>query len=143
MGLDITGIGAISDLATTVINKIWPDKSEQEKQELAAAVMMVQGQLDTNKAEATNSNILVSGWRPFIGWICGISLALVYIPKALVMTVIWSYQAWVIVSAWNGIGSPTVPPFPDIGVTDVLGLLGGMLGLGGMRSWEKSKGVAR
>ena len=48
MALDITGIGSVADLANTVISKIWPDKSEQEKQQLAAAVMVIQGQLEIN-----------------------------------------------------------------------------------------------
>ena len=73
--MDITGVGAVADLAGTVINKIWPDKSEQEKQQLAAAVMVVQGQIDINKAEAANPSVLVSGWRPFIGWVCGVACA--------------------------------------------------------------------
>ena len=46
---DLFGVGEVAGLANTVINKLWPDKTEQEKQELAAAVMVVQGQIDTNK----------------------------------------------------------------------------------------------
>lgn len=60
------------DLVNTAINKIWPDKSEQEKQQLAAAVVIVQGQLDINKTEAASSSTFVAGWRPFIGWVCGV-----------------------------------------------------------------------
>jgi hypothetical protein len=73
--MDITGLGAVSDLATTVISRIWPDKTEQEKQQLAAAVMVVQGQLDINRTEAANPSVFVSGWRPFIGWVCGAACA--------------------------------------------------------------------
>ena len=49
MALDITGFGAVSDLASTVISRIWPDKTEAEKAQLAAAVQLVQGQIDINK----------------------------------------------------------------------------------------------
>jgi len=63
------------DLVNTAINKIWPDKSEQEKQQLAAAVVIVQGQLDINKAEAASPSVFVSGWRPWIGWVCGTACA--------------------------------------------------------------------
>ena len=49
---DITGLGSVADLATTVVNKIWPDKSQQEREQLAAAVTLVQGQIDVNKEEA-------------------------------------------------------------------------------------------
>lgn len=75
MSIDMMGVGAVADLATTIISKIWPDKSEQEKQALAAAVLVVQGQLDINKAEALNPSVFVSGWRPFIGWVCGLACA--------------------------------------------------------------------
>ena len=61
---DITGLGSIAELAGTVISKIWPDKTEAEKQQLAAAVMVIQGQLDINKVEAASPSLFVSGWRP-------------------------------------------------------------------------------
>ena len=59
--MDLTGVGAVADLASTVVNKIWPDKTEQEKQQLAAALAIVQGQLDANKAEAASSSAFTSG----------------------------------------------------------------------------------
>lgn len=60
--MDITGIGAVSDLIGTVVNKIWPDKSEEEKQQLAAAVMVIQGEIDNTKdardmQKVTRSNV--------------------------------------------------------------------------------------
>lgn len=117
------------DLASSVINKIWPDKSDQEKQQLAAAVMIVQGQIDTNKAEAGNASVFVSGWRPFVGWVCGAALAYQYIMRPLV--------------AWGfAIAGHPLPVMP--GLDDTLWeLLFGMLGLGGLRSFEKVKGVAK
>lgn len=126
--MDITGLGAVSDLVGTVINKIWPDKTEQEKQALAAAVLVVQGQLDTNKVEAGSASTFVSGWRPFIGWICGAACA-------------WN---------WIGISIATVIlrfAHIDIGispanVSDMLPILMGMLGLGALRTVEKINGVA-
>ena len=66
MALDPLTAGV--DLATTVINKIWPDKSAAEAAQLAAAVALVQGQMDVNKAEAASPNAFTSGWRPAIGW---------------------------------------------------------------------------
>jgi hypothetical protein len=120
---------AVSDLANTVINKIWPDKTEAEKQQLAAAVAIVQGQIDTNKEEAKNPNVFVSGWRPFIGWVCGVSLGYTYIGYPLLL---WASAAW----------------FPTLNVPKLVNdgmlyeLLFGMLGLGGLRTFEKWKGVA-
>jgi len=125
---DITGLGAVSDLANTVISKIWPDKSEAEKQQLAAAVMVVQGQIDINKVEAGNSSIFVSGWRPAIGWICGAACA------------------------WNWVGLPVAKlgltlagidvAIQSADISEMMPILLGMLGLGTLRSFEKVNGVA-
>lgn len=116
------------DLARTVVDKIWPDKSEQERAQLAAAMQLIQGQIDINKAEATNSSAFTSGWRPFIGWVCGTACA------------------------WNWIGMPTALfistslghsiSFSPANLSDLWPLLMGMLGLGGLRTFERVKGVA-
>ena len=119
---DLTGIGAVADLATSVINKIWPDKTEQEKQELLTAVSLVQGQLDVNKAEATNPNWFVAGWRPYIGWICGTGLG-------------YQFLVYPILVAF-------VPHIVQLDMGTLITLLGGMLGLGAMRTAEKFRGVA-
>jgi hypothetical protein len=116
------------DLATAAINKIWPDKSAAEAAQLAAAVAVVQGQLDINKTEAASSSAFTSGWRPAIGWVCAAALACQYIARPLV--------------AWGGI--VTGHPLPQLpGIDDNLWqLLTAMLGLGSLRSLEKVKGVA-
>lgn len=126
--MDITGVGAIADLAGSVINKIWPDKTEQEKQQLAAAVMVVQGQLDINKAEAANPSVFVAGWRPFIGWVCGAACAWNWIGLSLLMTVA------------TAMGQPLALKPAD--VSEMMTVLMGMLGLGALRTFEKTKGVA-
>lgn len=126
--MDITGIGAVSDLIGTVVNKIWPDKTEQEKQQLAAAVMVVQGQLDINKSEAGNTNVFVSGWRPFVGWVCGSACAWNWIGLPIVKMglVLW--------------GHPIVLSPADL--SEMMPILLGMIGLGGLRTVEKINGVA-
>jgi len=126
---DITGLGAVSDLASTVINKIWPDKSEAEKQQLAAAVMVVQGQLDINKVEAANPSVFVSGWRPFIGWVCGVACAWNWIGLKMAL----------FIAAY--LGNPLDMQPAD--VSEMMPVLLGMLGLGGLRTVEKLKGVNR
>jgi len=101
-------------------------------------------QIGANAEEAKSSSLFVSGWRPAVGWVCATALGVVYIPKALVMTAIWTYQAVAVVSTWSGVGPvPVLPGYPDLGVTDLLGLLGALLGFGGLRSFEKVKDVAR
>jgi len=128
MSIDLTGLGSVADLATTVIGKIWPDKSAQEQQQLAAAVAMVQGQLDINKVEAANPSIFTSGWRPAVGWVCALALLYQYLLKPL------------IAFGFFASGHP-IPPMP--GIDDNLWqLMLGMLGMGGLRTFEKVKGAA-
>ena len=126
--MDITGIGSVADLATGIINKIWPDKTEQEKQQIAAAVMVVQGQLDINKTEAAHPSVFVSGWRPFIGWVCGAACA-------------WN---WLGLSLFNSIAAAVGHPFnvSPADISEMWPVLLGMLGLGSLRTVEKIQGVA-
>lgn len=128
MSNDITGFGAVADLATTVIGKIWPDKTEAEKQQLAAAVTLIQGQIAINQAEASNPSIFVSGWRPAIGWVCGMACAWNWVGLPVVKMVMAIY------------GHPLALNPADIG--EMMPILLGMLGLGGLRTAEKINGVA-
>ena len=126
---DLTGLSAVADLATVAINKIWPDKSESERAQLAAAVAMVQGQLEVNRVEAASTSVFTSGWRPAIGWVCGAALAYTYLGYPLLL---WTASVL----------SPAMTP-PQLGNDGMLyELLLGMLGLGGLRTFEKVKGVA-
>lgn len=117
------------DLAKVAIEKIWPDKTEKEKAELAAAVAMVQGQLDINKAEAASGSTFVGGWRPFIGWVCGMAFAWNWCGLPVAMFVL------------TYLGKPMQLAQADM--TEMMPVLMGMLGLGALRSYEKTKGVAR
>ena len=126
---DLTGLGAVADLATTAINKIWPDKSESERAQLAAAVALVQGQLEVNRVEAASPQLFTSGWRSAIGWICGAALGYTYLGYPILM---WGCSLL----------APDVKP-PVLGNDSMLyELLLGMLGLGGLRTFEKIKRVA-
>jgi acyl-CoA reductase-like NAD-dependent aldehyde dehydrogenase len=128
--MSITGFGEIAGLATAVIEKLWPNKSEQEKAELQAALVMVQGQLDVNKAEAAHPSVFVAGWRPFIGWVCGVACA-------------WNWIGLPIAKVALALaGGPTLGLAPA-SLTEMLPVLMGMLGLGAYRTAEKFKGVAR
>lgn len=115
------------DLAKVAIEKIWPDKTEQEKAQLAAAVAMVQGQLDINRAEASSGNAFVGGWRPFIGWVCGAAFA-------------WNWCGLPIATfVLAYIGKPMTLAQADM--TEMMPVLMGMLGLGALRSYERVKGA--
>ena len=121
---------AVADLAGTVINKIWPDKSAQEKQELAAAVMLIQSQLDINKVEAAHPSIFVSGWRPFIGWVCGFGCA-------------WNWLGVSIAKIILQLAGVTDIVLTPASLTEMMPLLFGLLGLGSLRTVEKLNGKAR
>lgn len=127
MALDPVTAGI--DLVTTAINKIWPDKSEQEKQQLAAAVMVVQGQLDINKEEAKSPSLFVSGWRPAVGWICAAGCA-------------WNWVGLPIAKAGLLVFAAKSLDLSPADLTEMLPLLLGLLGLGGLRTIEKRAGVA-
>jgi hypothetical protein len=90
-------------------------------------------QAEINKIEAASSRFFNSGWRPSIGWVCSIALALTYWPRAVIVMVVWAKSI-----ASTGI---LVPP-PDLGLTDLIALLASILGIGGLRTYEKKVGVA-
>lgn len=146
---------AAFDLGKMAIEKIWPDPTKRAEEmrkleelrqngnlaELNAHVQLMLGQLEVNKAEAQHKSLFVAGWRPGIGWIGAISLALAYIPKSVVLTTIWTWQCVLLLKGATDPSKIVLPIFPDLGIMDIIGLLGSMLGIGAMRSYERTKGV--
>jgi hypothetical protein len=100
----------------------------------AAAIAAAQGQIDINKAEASSSSIFVSGWRPAAGWVCGFGLAWQFVLQPLIQYAVGIY------STYSG---HAVPPLPALDTGQLIALLMSMLGLGTMRTFEASQGVAR
>lgn len=127
--MDLTGLGGVAELASTVIEKIWPDKTEQEKQQLAAAVSLVQGQMEVNRTEAQHPSLFVAGWRPAIGWVCALALCYHF---ALLP---------VIECVFAALGNP-LPKMPGID-GNLWELMFGLLGMAGLRSFDKLRGLAR
>lgn len=127
MALDpITGA---MDLASTIVSRIWPDKSQQEQQQLAAVLSMVQGQLEINKAEASNESTFVAGWRPFIGWACG-------------MACVWNWMGLPIAKLGLTLAGHPITLSPA-DLSEMMPVLMGMLGLGGLHTFERVKGVSK
>jgi hypothetical protein len=91
-------------------------------------------QVELNKIEAASSSVFVAGWRPAIGWVCAASLAVYYIPRFVMGTTLWCLAAW---------GQQALPPLPEMGIGDILGLVGSLLGMSWLRTAEKKAGVAR
>lgn len=156
--MSLDPLSAAFDLGKTAIERIWPDpvkraeemrKLEEIRQQgdlaqLNAHVQLMLGQIGINTVEAQHKSLFVAGWRPGIGWVGVVSLACLYIPKALVMTAAWSYQTYLLFSNFDpstGAAFPAMPAFPDLGVTDLIGLLMSMLGVGIMRSIDKANKV--
>lgn len=98
--------------------------ADRHAQELALA------QVEVNKAEAASGSVWKGGWRPFVGWVCGTAFAYHFVIQPLAIFVVAAY----------GMEIPALPEF-DMG--QLMTVLMGMLGLGGLRSFEKSKGVAK
>ena len=96
--------------------------AQRHAQELTIA------QIEVNKTEAQSRNIFVAGWRPFVGWTCGIALAwhFVGLPVTLFMTSMFQVET---------------PPLPEFEMESLMTVLLGMLGLGGLRTFEKTKGL--
>lgn len=148
--------GGIASLVKGIMDRVSPDpaaaaaaKLEVDKLEQAGhfkdldvALAASQGQTDINKQEASSSSFFVAGWRPGVGWVGVVGLALAFWPKAMVLTGIWLYQAIYIIDHTTDVTHLVVPAFPDLGVTDLIGLLGSLLGFGVLRTIDKVKGVA-
>ena len=115
------------DFATTIVQKIWPDKSQQEQQELAGLFQQLTAQTDIDKAEAQSSDPL-QHWRGGLGWVCTAAYAYNFVLNPLLSAI--STLA----------GNPVVLPNLDIGPLSTLTL--GMLGLGGLHVVERVKGAA-
>ena len=86
-------------------------------------------QAETNKVEAGHRSLFVAGWRPFIGWSCGFALAYTYVMQPI-LTFGLAQAGYLI-------------DLPAVNLGEMMPVLMGLLGLGGLRSWEKVKGVSR
>jgi hypothetical protein len=96
---------------------------------------LVKGQHDINKAEAQHASLFVAGWRPAIGWIGAAALAYQFI---LYPFLTWG---WRLIQAAGWVPADMMPP-PVLDADALWVILTGMLGIAGMRSLEKVKGVA-
>ena len=137
MGLPFIGelIDDVKDLVSeAVVDKdkklqIEYQLAELEDRAQARADELIKAQIEVNQVEASHGSIFVAGWRPAVGWVGAGGLA-----YSAILEPLMSWTAKVVFS-YTG-------TFPVINTELLLYLLGGMLGLGGMRSWEKAKGVS-
>ena len=139
-------ISAVFSVGEKLIDRLWPDPAAKaagllELQKLKqsgdlafldADVKLMTGQMEINKMEAMHGGNFKGGWRPFIGWTCGMALAY----KFVVMPII---VALVQIIAYYGGGSVfPLELLPELNWQELSVPLLGMLGLGTQRSWEKN-----
>lgn len=128
-------LGSVFELGKDLIDRFIPDKSEAARAEAEFLRMAAQGelqqviaQLEINAKEAQHASIFVAGWRPFFGWAGGFGFVYATMGQPLL--------AWI--SAMNGWAAP-----PTLNLDLLWVVVTGMLGIGGLRTFEKSKGISK
>lgn len=122
---------------TGLLDKFIEDKDQKAKLAHEIATMAEKqaheanmAQVEVNKAEAKHRSIFVAGWRPFVGWICAVALGYHFVLHPIIL----------FGAGWAGVEIPELPAFD---MDSLMTVLLGMLGLGGLRSYEKSKGLTK
>lgn len=133
---------ALIPILGSVLDKVFPDPTAAaaakvqvmemaqrgELAQLDAELKLATGQLDVNKVEAASSDPFTSRWRPFIGWVCGVGCAWNWIGLPVATFIMAAIQQPILLAPAD--------------LSQMMPLLLGMLGLGGLRTIEKMKGVA-
>ena len=147
MGLVDFSLGDVGSLFTGIREAITGEKIKDpvevakiELQLTALEQRLTEGQIEVNKIEASSAHWFVASWRPAIGWVAVSALFFMYTVKAFVMTAIWTYQCFVLINS-NDI-FVQLPIFPELGAMDIIGLVASMLGIAGLRTYDKYKGIA-
>ena len=126
------GIDAAIAAGLKILDKFIPDPAEKAKAEGEMRDALLRWdtvQAEVNKAEAASANWFVAGWRPAVGWPCAAAFAYTFVLQPFMFSLLGALGVKV--------------PLPPLDMSVLMTVLLGMLGLGGLRSWEKTKGVAR
>jgi hypothetical protein len=130
-------LSALLGPATQLLDKFVEDKDKKNELAHEIATMaerhaqeLAKGQLEINKAEASHRSIFVSGWRPSVGWVCSIAMAYHFVLQPLIVFGVT-------------IAGVAIPELPKFDMNSLMTVLMGMLGLGGLRTFEKTKGLAK
>ena len=123
--------------ATNLLDKFIEDKDQKAKLAHELATMADKmaheqqlAQIAVNKEEAASGSIFKGGWRPFIGWVCGIAFFYHFVLNPIILFVI----AIIVIE---------IPDLPNFNMNTLLTVLGGMLGIGSLRTYEKQKGLTK
>ena len=130
-------IPQIAPILGNVLDRFFPDKEKAAEAQRAIETALLENaaqinlaQVEVNKEEAQHRTVFVAGWRPFIGWVCGGALAWHFVGVPVTLFFI----------AWSGAEVPELPVFD---MNSLMTVLTGMLGLGGLRTFEKMKGLTK
>ena len=130
-------ITSLIEPVTGLLDKFIPDADQKAKlaHEIATmgekhAQQLSLAQIEVNKAEASSGSFFQGGWRPFVGWVCAVAFAYHFVIQPLLIF-IFSYA---------GIEPPDLPEFE---MNTLLTVLGGLLGIGGLRTYEKQKQLTK
>lgn len=130
-------IQALIGPVTGLLDKFIEDKDQKNALAHEIATMsqkhaqeLAKSQIEVNKIEAASRSTFVAGWRPFVGWTCGVALAYHFVLQPLALFGIT-------------VAGVEMSPLPSFDMDTLLTVLLGMLGLGGLRTLEKTKGVSK
>jgi len=128
----------ILDIIKDVIDRAIPDPKVKADLQMKLADLAdkeaqrehdeMMGQIQTNTEEAKSSRLFVAGWRPAIGWVCAVATGYSY--------VLYPMTSWVAAVLFHYHGD-----FPHLDINELMPLTMGMLGFGGLRTYEKVKGL--
>lgn len=129
VGTAVTSVGNVLD------NLFTSDEERLQAQERMKLIDMKpqEAQWQTNQIEAAHRSVFVAGWRPAIGWVCAASLASYYIPQYVLGAALWVRECW---------AAQHLVAFP-LEIRGITELVMGMLGLAGMRTFEKAKRISK
>ena len=132
------GAAAIIGLVNSIVSGIsgyFHDKAQLElaKVEIEKALIdfarqVDTGQIELNKEESKSQWLFVAGWRPFIGWMGGIAIGYQFLIRP-------------VFDAVALLVDPAIPALPAADLNEIIGLVSAMLGVAGLRTYEKIKGV--
>lgn len=137
--MDALGVKGVVESIAPIIDELFTTEEERSKAKARLLELSMKGdlaQVALNKQEADHDSLFVAGWRPAVGWICVLALAMSFLVFPLVQTGVVYY------TYFTGEQVP-IDGLPELDWQTLGPILLGMLGLGGLRSFEKSKGVAR
>ena len=140
-------LAAILGIGSKLIDKFIPDPAQAEQAKLKLLEMQMTGdlaqlaaetdlaklQIQTNVEEAKNSNIFVSGWRPAVGWCCAAAFAYSYVLLPFAQFLVFTFGTTTM--------TEQLALAPRLELSEMMPVLLGMLGLSGLRTTERIKGV--